>query len=292
MQEIVISGSGIHSSFGEVSDKHHSDSHHSDKHHSVWRPDCAAAGARAAVEAALEQAKRTPEEVDALLLACPSTDFGLSAEALRSSLGAAGWSWDLDIASSTATFGIRVASELLERRRASVVVVVRPEFPPFRPVSALDAVLDAAHAPTGDACSAIVLESGAAPASEFAYTVLGTRLQRGGPSLQADSDTAIARHIRAHLWELDLAPEDLRRMWIHQKGPEASLDIARGVLGRDADHSEAPVLVDEATPRGSAGSLTSFHLHKRDLWEGEIGLLCSIGTQGSIGSTLLERWQH
>jgi beta-ketodecanoyl-[acyl-carrier-protein] synthase len=277
VQQIVISGSGIHGShigpYGiEASQE------------SIG---CAGAGSLAAVEAALEQAKREPREVDALLVACPSADSGVNAESLRSSLGAAGWSWDLDIAGATATFGIRVASELLARQRAGLVVLVRPEPPPAHPDEAV-----AAYGPAGNACSAIVLERGDATLSELAYEVLGTRLRRQALSQGPEPDEAIAQHMRAHLCELDLAPEDLRRMWIHQENPSASLDIARGVLGRDADPSEAPVLVDPADPQRSAGSLVNFHLHKRDLWKGEIGQLCSIGPQGSLGSTVLRRWMH
>ena len=65
--------------------------------------------------------------------------------------------------------------------------------------------------------------------------------------------------------------------------------IARKVLGRDPEASEAPVILDEYANTSSAGSIIAFHKHNADLKAGDLGVLCSFGAGYSIGSVLLEK---
>jgi beta-ketodecanoyl-[acyl-carrier-protein] synthase len=65
--------------------------------------------------------------------------------------------------------------------------------------------------------------------------------------------------------------------------------IARKVLGRTPDSTEAPVILDEYANTSSAGSVIAFHKHNQDLKTGDLGVLCSFGAGYSIGSVLLEK---
>ena len=52
---------------------------------------------------------------------------------------------------------------------------------------------------------------------------------------------------------------------------------------------EAPVVLDRYANTASAGSLIAFHLHNRDLAEGDLGVICSFGAGYSIGSLVVRK---
>ena len=99
----------------------------------------------------------------------------------------------------------------------------------------------------------------------------------------------VARMIVDQLSELDLPPEQLRRLWLHQANLNMNRLIATKVLGREPDATEAPVILDRYANTSSAGSVIAFHLHHEDLSPGDIGLLCSFGAGYSAGSVLLRK---
>jgi beta-ketodecanoyl-[acyl-carrier-protein] synthase len=65
--------------------------------------------------------------------------------------------------------------------------------------------------------------------------------------------------------------------------------IAKGVLGRVPDDDEAPVILDEYANTSSAGSVIAFHLHRSDLHEGDVGVICSFGAGYSVGSVVVTK---
>ena len=99
----------------------------------------------------------------------------------------------------------------------------------------------------------------------------------------------VAQTIQEHLQGLGLAPENLRRMWLHQANLNMNQLIARKVLGRDATEDEAPVILDEYANTSSAGSIIAFHKYKDDLASGDLGVICSFGAGYSIGSVVVRR---
>ena len=99
----------------------------------------------------------------------------------------------------------------------------------------------------------------------------------------------VARMIVDQLSELDLPPEQLRRLWLHQANLNMNRLIATKVLGREPDATEAPVILDRYANTSSAGSVIAFHLHHEDLSPGDIGLLCSFGAGYSAGTVLLRK---
>ena len=100
---------------------------------------------------------------------------------------------------------------------------------------------------------------------------------------------AVAALITAQLEQLDIAPQHLKRLWLHQANLNMNQLIARRVLGRDATEEEAPTILDEYANTSSAGSVIAFHKHRRDLQSGDLGVLCSFGAGYSIGSVILEK---
>ena len=96
-------------------------------------------------------------------------------------------------------------------------------------------------------------------------------------------------HMTSHLAEHGLAPDGVRRFWLHQANLGMNHLISRRLLGRDATVDEAPVILDEFANTASAGSIIAFHRHHDDIQVGEVGVICSFGAGYSIGSAVLRR---
>jgi len=99
----------------------------------------------------------------------------------------------------------------------------------------------------------------------------------------------VSAHIRDHLDATAIAPDGVRRFWLHQANLKMNQLIAKGVLGRVPDENEAPVVLDEFANTSSAGSIIAFHRHRGDLEPGDVGVICSFGAGYSVGSIIVEK---
>jgi beta-ketodecanoyl-[acyl-carrier-protein] synthase len=271
----------------------------------------------AAVRDALDRAGRRPEDVDAVLVACSNLQRAYPAVAIevQHALGASGWAYDLNVACSSATFGIQAAVDAVARGHARCAVVVNPELTSGHN----NFELRDYHFIFGDACTAVVIEPAEACSAEGSFDVLGTRLatrfsnnirndfgflnrceddprdphallfRQNGRRVFREVCPMVAALITDHLRELGLSPSQLKRMWLHQANLAMNQLIAKTVLGRPADPEEAPVILDEFANTSSAGSVIAFHRHRDDLAPGDLGVLCSFGAGYSIGSVVLRR---
>ena len=271
-----------------------------------------------AVTQALQNAGRSVADVDAILVACSNMQRAYPAMAaeIQHYLGMErGWGYDMNVACSSATFGIQAAVDALRSGSADCVVVVNPEI-----CSAHLAWEDRdCHFIFGDVCTALVLERADKASSSTQWEVLGTRLQtrfssnirnnfgflnrcdesgvgardklfrQEGRKVFKEVCPMVAEQITGHLADLTLAPEDVRRMWLHQANLNMNELIAKRVLGRPASREEAPVILDEYANTSSAGSIIAFHKHQADLGEGDVGVICSFGAGYSIGSVVVKR---
>ncbi|MDX1597692.1 MAG: beta-ketoacyl-ACP synthase III [Marinobacter sp.] len=271
----------------------------------------------AACRQALEQAGKTAADVDAVIVACSNMQRPYPAVSIevQDALGIDGFAYDMNVACSSATFGLQAAVNSVENGSARAVLVVSPEICSghlnFRDRDS--------HFIFGDACTAILVEREEDTASGQGFEILGTSLKtkfsnnirnnfgflnRGdesgigkpdklfvqqGRKVFKEVSPLVAETILSQLNGLSLAPEDLRRMWLHQANLNMNQLIARRVLGRDADTDEAPVILDEYANTSSAGSIIAFHKHKDDLKSGDLGVICSFGAGYSIGSVVLRR---
>ncbi|MBB5320670.1 beta-ketoacyl-ACP synthase III [Marinobacter oulmenensis] len=264
---------------------------------------------------ALEQAGRQASDVDAVIVACSNMQRAYPAIAIevQEALGIEGFAYDMNVACSSATFGLQAAVNSVENGTARAVLVVSPEICSGH----LNFCDRDSHFIFGDACTAILVEREQDAAPGQGFEILGTRLKtkfssnirnnfgflnraddagvgktdklfiQQGRKVFKEVSPMVADTILNHLKSLELAPSDLRRMWLHQANLNMNQLIARKVLGRDASADEAPVILDEYANTSSAGSIIAFHKHRADMASGDLGVICSFGAGYSIGSVVV-----
>ena len=269
----------------------------------------------AASQQALEEAERSGSDVDAVIVACSNLQRPYPAVAIevQAALEARGWAYDLNVACSSATFGIQAAVDAIAAGHARCAIVVNPEITSGHN----NFELRDSHFIFGDACTAVVVEAADAVRNKRAFEILGTRLEtvysnnirndfgflnasedgtreshevlfrQDGRRVFKEVCPMVASHIEEHVSHLGLDISTVKRLWLHQANLAMNQLIARRVLGRDATPEEAPTILDEWANTSSAGSVIAFHRHKRDLAAGDWGVLCSFGAGYSIGSALL-----
>lgn len=271
----------------------------------------------AASRQALENAGRTADDVDAVLVACSNMQRGYPAMAveLQHYLGIKGYGYDINVACASAAFGVQAAVEAIARGDARSVLVVSPEICSghlnFRDRDS--------HFIFGDACTAVLVEKAEGSQGKDQFEILGTRLltqfsnnirnnqgflNRAEMPPRSERDIlfvqegrkvfkevvpAAAQLITEHLHALAIEPASVKRFWLHQANLGMNQLISKKVLGRDATEQEAPVILDEYANTSSAGSVIAFHKHHADLAPGDIGVLCAFGAGYSVGSVVLRR---
>lgn len=271
----------------------------------------------AAAQEALSQAGLEGSDVDAVLVACSNYQRpypAISVE-LQERLGAQGFAYDMNVACSSATFGIAQAVSLVQSGAARRVLVASPEIC----TGHLNFRDRDSHFIFGDACTAVVVEAASSHQSSDPYRVLGCKLatrfsnnirnNRGFLSRcedRPDDDPAllfyqegrkvfkevtvqVAALLEGHLSEHSIPPSSLKALWLHQANAAMNILIAKRLLGREATPEEAPLILDEYANTSSAGSVIAFHKHRSHLVAGDRGVLCSFGAGYSIGSVIVEK---
>lgn len=279
--------------------------------------------AREACRDAMSRAGRSGADIDAVIVAASNMQRAYPAMAieLQAALGIDGFAFDMNVACSSATFAIQAAADMIAMGRARAVLVANPEI-----CSAHLNWRDRdSHFIFGDVATAILLER--EDLDDNGWRILGTRLQtrfsnnirnnfgfldrthRATGEVPAVDDSPlddrlfvqqgrkvfkevvpmVSELIGAHLRELALEPQALRRIWLHQANAHMNLLIARKVFGREAGGEDAPIILDRYANTSSAGSVIAFHLHSEDLAAGDRGVLCSFGAGYSAGTVFLEK---
>ncbi|MAA85492.1 MAG: beta-ketoacyl-ACP synthase III [Halieaceae bacterium] len=270
-----------------------------------------------AAEQALAKSGIGADQLDAVILAASNMQRAYPAMAVevQAALGAGGFAFDMNVACSSATFGIQQASDAVKSGSARRVLVVNPEIC----TGHLNFRDRDSHFIFGDVATAVVIESSETAQSDTGWDILDTRLQtlfsnnirnnfgflnradeRGigqtdklfiqeGRKVFKEVCPAVAEQITAQLAAMDLSPGDLRRIWLHQANQNMNDLIARKVFGRDPSALESPTILDEYANTSSAGSIIAFHKHSADLVSGDLAVLCSFGAGYSIGSIVLRR---
>ena len=270
-----------------------------------------------AARAALNEANKDASEIDAVIVSCAYTERYYPAIAIevQNELGIEGFGFDMLVACSAATFALQRAYEMVTAGTAKCVLVINPELTSPQ-VNYCDRD---SHFIFGDISTATIVESEETCTSRPSYEILGSKaltqfsnnirsnfgfitnstdadpygpdklFHQEGRSVFKEVCPMAARHITEQLSELDLAPEDITRWWLHQANLNMNLLIAKRVLGRQPTLEEAPIVLDEYANTASAGSLIAFNLYHKDLREGDIGLICSFGAGYSIGSLVLKK---
>jgi beta-ketodecanoyl-[acyl-carrier-protein] synthase len=270
----------------------------------------------AAAKDALARAGKQAEDIDGVICACANMQRAYPAMAIeiQTALGIKGFGFDMNVACSSATFGIEMAVNTVKSGAARAVLVISPEITsPHLAWKDRDC-----HFIFGDVATAVLVERlENAPAGSF--EVLSTRLlttfsnnirnnagfmSRSEDRNPDDRDQLFyqegrkvfkevcpmaAEHMSQHLAAHGLSAADVRRFWLHQANLGMNQLIARKLLGRDATPDDAPVILNEFANTAAAGSIIAFHRHHDDIKTGEVGVICSFGAGYSIGSVLVRR---
>ncbi|WP_016914335.1 beta-ketoacyl-ACP synthase III [Vreelandella stevensii] len=270
-----------------------------------------------AARQALAAARVSAADIELVIVACSNLERAYPAVAVevQQALGTSGYGFDMNVACSSATFALETAANAIAAGRVKRALIVNPEICSAH----LNFTDRDSHFIFGDACTAMVLESSEVAVASERYAILGTRLvtqfsnairnNAGFLNRVTDSDPLaldklfvqegrrvfkevcplVARLITEHLASLELSGEDLSRMWLHQANRHMNDLIARKVLGQEPDVPQAPIILDRYANTSSAGSIIAFHLHRENLAEGDIGVICSFGAGYSAGSVILRR---
>lgn len=271
------------------------------------------AAARQAMQAAGKQAG----DIDAVIVACSNLQRAYPAIAVevQQALGIDGWAFDMNVACSSATFGLQVATDTIARDSAGAVLVISPEICSghlnFRDRDS--------HFIFGDACTALLVENEQRLSTPGAFEILGTRLKtrfsnnirndqgflnraeepprsdnerlfrQQGRKVFKDVVPMVNELILGHLDALGLRAGQLKRLWLHQANLGMNHLIAKRVLGHEPSPEEAPVILDRYANTSSAGSIIAFHQHHDDFSAGDTGVICSFGAGYSAGSVVVRR---
>jgi beta-ketodecanoyl-[acyl-carrier-protein] synthase len=268
---------------------------------------------------ALLQANLAAGELDAIIVACSNLQRAYPAVAIevQAALGAKGFAFDMNVACSSATFGINLARDMIAQGTASKVLVVSPEIC----TAHLNFRDRESHFIFGDACTAVILEDAAHTSSTERFELVGSKLitsysnsirnnlgflsrcepeeplrdapdklfVQQGRKVFKEVSPMVAELIASHLSSLGIAPTSLKRLWLHQANLTMNQWIARKVLGRDPSEEEAPSLLHEYANTSSCGSIIAFHEKRAGLAVGDLGVICSFGAGYSAGSLVVRK---
>ncbi len=270
-----------------------------------------------AAQQAIKEAGIKAADIDAVLVASSflQRSYPAIAVEVQDLLGIDGFGFDMTMACSSATFGLRTGYDMIRSGSAERVLVVNPEictgYLNFRDRDT--------HFILGDACTAIVLEAEELVKDKSGFEIVDTKLvtkfsnnirnnfgflNRTAPEHRDDDDKffvqqgrkvfrevvpMVSELITRHLSDNNFTIAKLRRMWLHQANRNMNDLIARKVLGRKPDNDTQPTVLNEYGNTGSAGSIIAFHKNKNDMKAGEIGVICSFGGGYSVGSLIVRR---
>ena len=274
--------------------------------------------AEIAVEAAKQAIERWGKDVSqigAVICAASNMQRAYPAMAIevQQALGIEGFAFDMNVACSSATFGIKTAADFVGSGSARAVLMVNPEVCSghlnFRDRDS--------HFIFGDVATAVIVER--AEDAVGGWDILGTRLKtqfsnnirnnfgflnRAAPEGVGAADKLfvqegrkvfrevvpmVSEMIVAHAGDLGIDPTSLKRMWLHQANINMNELIGKRVLGREPAPGENVIILDEYANTSSAGSIIAFHKANEDFQSGETGLICSFGAGYSAGTVFVRK---
>jgi beta-ketodecanoyl-[acyl-carrier-protein] synthase len=270
-----------------------------------------------AAKIALVEANKSAADIDAVIVSCAYTQRSYPAIAIevQNQLGIKGFGFDMLVACSAATFALQRAYEMVSASTARAVLVINPELTSPQ-INYCDRD---SHFIFGDAATATIVERGESANSEHVYEIISTRaatsysnnirsdfsytsrvddsdpfgddklFHQEGRKVFKEVCPMAVEHMTSQLAAVGIETENVKRWWLHQANINMNQLIIKKLLGRVANLTEAPIVLDRYANTGSAGSLVAFNLHHKDLSRGDIGLICSFGAGYSIGSLVLKK---
>ncbi len=266
---------------------------------------------------ALAQAGRKGEDIDLIICAASNLERAYPAVAIeiQDLLGAQGFAFDMNVACSSATFGIQAAADMIRAGSVRRALVVNPEICSGH----LEWRDRDCHFIFGDVATATLIERKEDAASDH-FEILSTScftqfsnnirnnngyLRRSRPDGLKDRRDmqfmqngrkvfkevlpVVSKHILGHLSDEGISPDDLKRLWLHQANKAMNDFIGRKVLGRVPEDGEQPNILQDYANTSSAGSIIAFSRYSDDLNPGDTGVICSFGAGYSVGSVIVRR---
>ncbi len=269
----------------------------------------------AASRQAMAEANVEAGDIDAVIVACSNLQRAYPAISIevQDLLGIDGFAFDMNVACSSATFGIQAAHDMIKSGNARRILTINPEICSghlnFRDRDS--------HFIFGDVCTATILEHPDHVDKNHGFDIIGTKLitkfsnnirnnfgflNRTAPESVGTHDKLfvqegrkvfrevvpmVAALIEEHLSEHNLNAGQLKRMWLHQANRNMNDFIAKKVLGYEPQDDEQPTVLDTYANTSSAGSIIAFHKHKSDFASGDLGVICSFGAGYSAGSVII-----
>jgi len=271
-----------------------------------------------AARGALAQAGKTGADVDAVICAASNHERAYPAIAIevQDALGINGFGFDMNVACSSATFGLQAAADMIRSGSANCILMVNPEICSGH----LEWRDRDCHFIFGDVCTAVVIEEKTQATSDTQFEVLSTRcltkfsnnirnnngfLRRSRPDGVAERRDmqfmqngrkvfkevvpTVSDMVLEHLQDEKIDPQELSRMWLHQANKSMNDLIGRKVLGRPPEAREQPNILQDYANTSSAGSIIAFAQNHDDLAVDALGIICSFGAGYSVGNVIVKR---
>jgi len=269
----------------------------------------------AAAEAALESWGGPLSEIGAVICAASNMQRSYPAIAVevQSALGVGGFAFDMNVACSSATFGIKTAADFIASGSAKAVLMVNPEICSGH----LNFADRDSHFIFGDVATAVIVTD--SETATAGWNILGTRLKtqfsnnirnnfgflnraapegigardklfvQEGRKVYREVVPMVCELILDHARDIGIDPQALKRLWLHQANINMNEMIGRKVLGRDPAPGENVIILDTFANTSSAGSIIAFHSANDDFASGDVGLICSFGAGYSAGTVFVEK---
>ncbi len=272
----------------------------------------------AAAKQAIENANLTSDKIDAVIVACSNLERPYPAIAIeiQDALNIKGFAFDMNVACSSATFGIQTVCDMIRSGSIKSALMVNPEICSGH----LNFKDRDCHFIFGDVATAVVIEElNEKSNSSNAYEILGTKLytefsnnirnnygflnastpeginqpdklfHQNGRQVFKEVVPKVASLIKDHLDSNNIEVKDIKGMYLHQANENMNRLISKYILGEEASRDFAPIVLDEYANTSSAGSIIAFHKHNRSLKENDLAIICSFGAGYSIGNVIVRK---
>ena len=272
----------------------------------------------AAAKEAIENSGISADELEAVIVACSNLERPYPAIAIeiQNALGIKGFAFDMNVACSSATFGIQTIYDMIKSGSMKSALMVNPEICSghlnFRDRDC--------HFIFGDVATAVVLERiEDNNQKNNSYEIIGTKLltefsnnirnnygflnsaspdgvgkadklfHQNGRKVFKEVVPKVSNLIKEHLEECEIPIGNIKGMYLHQANENMNKLISKYVLGHEAARELAPVVLDEYANTSSAGSIIAFHKHNQSLQKDDLAIICSFGAGYSVGNVIVRK---
>ncbi|MDA9685172.1 beta-ketoacyl-ACP synthase III [bacterium] len=271
-----------------------------------------------AAKQAIENANIDIEKIDAVIVACSNLERPYPAIAIeiQNALNIEGFAFDMNVACSSATFGIQTIYDMIKSGSIRSALMVNPEICSGH----LNFKDRDCHFIFGDVATAVVIEElKEVPSNSNSYEILSTKLytqfsnnirnnygflnssspdgigkadklfHQNGRQVFKEVVPKVASLIKEHLENNSIEVTNIKAMYLHQANENMNRLISKYILGHEASRDFAPIVLDEYANTSSAGSIIAFHKHNNSLKKDDLAIICSFGAGYSIGNVIVRK---